>query len=154
MCFFQLLRQGVFRPVPSSPAQAKSPFESPGHTPQRGLAPVRRFQPVPRRFTKIPKIFQLRCRARSALCRAHFQATVILPGCVAQLHGNVKRRCLRQRPAHSTIMADKRRRSFPMLSENIKAIRKSRGLSQQELAVKLNVVRQTVSKWEQGVSQS
>ena len=37
-----------------------------------------------------------------------------------------------------------------MLSENIKAIRKSKGLSQQELAVKLNVVRQTVSKWEQG----
>ena len=39
-----------------------------------------------------------------------------------------------------------------MLNENIKAIRKSRGLSQQELAVKLNVVRQTVSKWEQGLS--
>lgn len=39
-----------------------------------------------------------------------------------------------------------------MLSENIKAFRKSKGLSQQELAVKLNVVRQTVSKWEQGLS--
>ena len=39
-----------------------------------------------------------------------------------------------------------------MLSENIKAVRKSKGLSQQELAVKLNVVRQTVSKWEQGLS--
>ena len=39
-----------------------------------------------------------------------------------------------------------------MLSENIKAIRKSKGLSHQELAVKLNVVRQTVSKWEQGLS--
>ena len=39
-----------------------------------------------------------------------------------------------------------------MLSENIKAIRKSRGLSQEELAVKLNVVRQTISKWEQGLS--
>ena len=39
-----------------------------------------------------------------------------------------------------------------MLHENIKAIRKSKGLSQQELAVKLNVVRQTVSKWEQGLS--
>ena len=35
-----------------------------------------------------------------------------------------------------------------MLSENIKAIRKSKGLSQQELAVKLHVVRQTISKWE------
>ena len=39
-----------------------------------------------------------------------------------------------------------------MLNENIRAIRKSKGLSQQELAVKLNVVRQTVSKWETGLS--
>lgn len=39
-----------------------------------------------------------------------------------------------------------------MLSENIKAIRKSKGLSQEELAIKLNVVRQTISKWEQGLS--
>ena len=39
-----------------------------------------------------------------------------------------------------------------MLKENIKQVRKSRGLSQEELAIKLNVVRQTVSKWEQGLS--
>ena len=39
-----------------------------------------------------------------------------------------------------------------MLSQNLKTIRKSKGLSQQELAVKLNVVRQTISKWEQGLS--
>lgn len=39
-----------------------------------------------------------------------------------------------------------------MLNENIKALRKSKGLSQQELAMKLNVVRQTISKWEQGLS--
>ena len=39
-----------------------------------------------------------------------------------------------------------------MLKENIKLIRKSKGLSQEELAVKLNVVRQTISKWEQGLS--
>lgn len=39
-----------------------------------------------------------------------------------------------------------------MLNENIKAIRKSKGLSQEELAVKLNVVRQTISKWETGLS--
>ena len=39
-----------------------------------------------------------------------------------------------------------------MLNENIKALRKAKGLSQQELAVKLNVVRQTISKWEQGLS--
>lgn len=41
-----------------------------------------------------------------------------------------------------------------MLNENIKNLRKSKGLSQEELAIKLNVVRQTVSKWENGVSQS
>ena len=39
-----------------------------------------------------------------------------------------------------------------MLNENIRAVRKSKGLSQDELAIKLNVVRQTVSKWENGGS--
>lgn len=39
-----------------------------------------------------------------------------------------------------------------MLNENIKALRQSKGLSQEELAIKLNVVRQTVSKWERGLS--
>lgn len=39
-----------------------------------------------------------------------------------------------------------------MLNENLKNIRKAKGLSQEELAIKLNVVRQTISKWEQGVS--
>ena len=39
-----------------------------------------------------------------------------------------------------------------MLNENIRSLRKSKGLSQQELAVKVNVVRQTISKWEQGLS--
>ncbi|WP_050696932.1 helix-turn-helix domain-containing protein [Anaeromassilibacillus senegalensis] len=39
-----------------------------------------------------------------------------------------------------------------MLNENIKIIRKSKGFSQEELAIKLNVVRQTISKWEQGLS--
>ena len=39
-----------------------------------------------------------------------------------------------------------------MLNENIKAVRKTKGLSQEELAVRLNVVRQTVSKWERGLS--
>lgn len=39
-----------------------------------------------------------------------------------------------------------------MLNENMKAVRKSKGLSQEELAVKLNVVRQTISKWEKGLS--
>lgn len=39
-----------------------------------------------------------------------------------------------------------------MLNENLKAVRKSKGLSQEELAIKLNVVRQTISKWEKGLS--
>ncbi len=39
-----------------------------------------------------------------------------------------------------------------MLNENIRTIRKSKGLSQEELAIKLHVVRQTISKWEQGLS--
>ncbi len=38
-----------------------------------------------------------------------------------------------------------------MLNKNIKRLRKAKGLSQEELAIKLNVVRQTVSKWENGV---
>ena len=39
-----------------------------------------------------------------------------------------------------------------MLNENLKQLRKSRGLSQEELAIRLNVVRQTISKWEKGLS--
>lgn len=41
-----------------------------------------------------------------------------------------------------------------MLNENLKNFRKAKNLSQEELAIRLNVVRQTVSKWEQGVSLS
>ena len=39
-----------------------------------------------------------------------------------------------------------------MLSENLKYFRKAKGLSQEELAIKLHIVRQTVSKWEKGDS--
>ena len=39
-----------------------------------------------------------------------------------------------------------------MLQENIKTFRKERGLTQEELAIRVNVVRQTVSKWEKGQS--
>lgn len=39
-----------------------------------------------------------------------------------------------------------------MLSENIRSFRMAKGLSQEEFAVRLNVVRQTVSKWERGDS--
>ena len=39
-----------------------------------------------------------------------------------------------------------------MFSENLKTLRKAKGFSQEELAIRLNVVRQTVSKWEKGLS--
>ena len=39
-----------------------------------------------------------------------------------------------------------------MLSENLKTLRRQKGFTQEELAARLNVVRQTVSKWESGVS--
>ena len=46
----------------------------------------------------------------------------------------------------------KLREAQVMLNDNIKNLRKEKGLSQEELAIKLNVVRQTVSKWERGLS--
>ena len=39
-----------------------------------------------------------------------------------------------------------------MLGENLKNARTAKGLSQEELATRLNVVRQTISKWEKGLS--
>ena len=39
-----------------------------------------------------------------------------------------------------------------MFQENLKTMRKAKGYTQEELAIKLNVVRQTVSKWEKGLS--
>ncbi|MBE6922983.1 MAG: helix-turn-helix transcriptional regulator [Ruminococcaceae bacterium] len=39
-----------------------------------------------------------------------------------------------------------------MLHENIRTLRRKRGFSQEELACQLHVVRQTISKWEQGQS--
>ena len=39
-----------------------------------------------------------------------------------------------------------------MLQENLKILRTQKGMSQEELADRLNVVRQTVSKWEKGLS--
>lgn len=37
-----------------------------------------------------------------------------------------------------------------MLNENLSRIRRERGLTQESLAIKLNAVRQTISKWENG----
>ncbi len=39
-----------------------------------------------------------------------------------------------------------------MFNENLKTLRKAKGLSKEELAIRLNVVRQTISKWENGLS--
>ncbi len=39
-----------------------------------------------------------------------------------------------------------------MLNENIKKYRQQKGMSQEEVAARLNVVRQTISKWEKGYS--
>jgi len=39
-----------------------------------------------------------------------------------------------------------------MFSENLKKLRVASGMSQEQLALRLNVVRQTVSKWEKGLS--
>ena len=39
-----------------------------------------------------------------------------------------------------------------MFSENLKTLRKQKGFSQEELAGRLHVVRQTISKWEKNLS--
>lgn len=39
-----------------------------------------------------------------------------------------------------------------MFNENLKIIRKAKGYTQEELAIKIHVVRQTISKWEKGLS--
>ena len=39
-----------------------------------------------------------------------------------------------------------------MFSENLKALRKQKGFSQEELATRLHVARQTISKWEKNLS--
>ena len=39
-----------------------------------------------------------------------------------------------------------------MFSDNVKTMRKEKGFSQEQLATRLNVVRQTISKWEKGLS--
>lgn len=39
-----------------------------------------------------------------------------------------------------------------MFNENLKTLRKEKGFSQEQLATRLNVVRQTISKWENGMS--
>ena len=64
---------------------------------------------------------------------------------------NVKSRCLKQRGFSAMVKAHKKG-VISVLNEKIKTMRKNKGLTQEELAVRLNVVRQTVSKWEKGLS--
>ena len=60
-------------------------------------------------------------------------------------------RCLKQRSfLHYNESA---KEEFPMFQDNLKALRKRKGITQEELATRLNVVRQTVSKWEKGLSE-
>lgn len=59
-------------------------------------------------------------------------------------------RCLKQR---SFLHYDESaKEEITMFQDNLKALRKRKGITQEELATRLNVVRQTVSKWEKGLS--
>ena len=58
-------------------------------------------------------------------------------------------RCLRQRMCLGRLELPKHKEEKVC---SVKSIRKSKGYTQEELAIKLNVVRQTVSKWEKGLS--
>ena len=46
----------------------------------------------------------------------------------------------------------KHKEDINLFNENLKKIRKEKGYTQEELAAKVGVVRQTVSKWEKGLS--
>ena len=59
-------------------------------------------------------------------------------------------RCLKQRSfLHYNESA---KEEITMFQDNLKTLRKRKGITQEELATRLNVVRQTVSKWEKGLS--
>lgn len=59
-------------------------------------------------------------------------------------------RCLKQRSFLQ--YNESAKEEFTMFQDNLKALRKRKGITQEELATRLNVVRQTVSKWEKGLS--
>lgn len=59
-------------------------------------------------------------------------------------------RCLKQRSFLQ--YNESAKEEITMFQDNLKALRKRKGITQEELATRLNVVRQTVSKWEKGLS--
>ena len=59
-------------------------------------------------------------------------------------------RCLKQRSFLQ--YNESAKEEITMFQVNLKALRKRKGITQEELATRLNVVRQTVSKWEKGLS--
>ncbi len=61
-------------------------------------------------------------------------------------------RCLWQRHILTYDKATKAQEEYKMFHENLKTLRKEKGFSQEQLAARLSVVRQTVSKWEKGLS--
>ena len=67
---------------------------------------------------------------------------------------NVNLHCLHGRPLCGKLKTEKMKEVFKVLGDNIKTYRKNKGYSQETLAQELFVVRQTISKWEKGVSQS
>ena len=52
----------------------------------------------------------------------------------------------------SCIFARRRELRIMNFGENLRTLRRKKNISQEELAGKLNVSRQAVSRWEQGVS--
>ena len=61
-------------------------------------------------------------------------------------------RCLQKEHGKVTLWVYQRKGETKMFHENLKTLRKNKGMSQEQLAVNLHVVRQTVSKWEKQLS--
>lgn len=60
--------------------------------------------------------------------------------------------CLKQRAPNGKFRASKHKEEQKMFAENLKTIRTTKGYTQEELAIKVKVVRQIISKWEKGLS--
>ena len=65
---------------------------------------------------------------------------------------NVNLHCLPHSSYHAIFDLPRQRSGTHHVSENLKTLRKQKGFSQEELATRLHVVRQTISKWEKNLS--